>query len=256
MEFSTFTFYVFAAIMLFAALRVITAKNPVHAALFLALAFFSASGLWFLLQAEFLAIILIMVYVGAVMVLFLFVVMMLDIDVVRLRHRFWSYLPLGALIGVLMVVEMAMVLGGKYFSIEALPGQNYPAGYSNIKELGRLLYTEYVYPFELASIILLVGIIAAVLLAFVFSHPLGLEPAKAPRPPMPRTTTPTPGGPPAAPRKAGASTSRSRRTSSTARSTSTDRTARRRGSPRRCRATPRARPSRWCVHHTNASVLP
>lgn len=164
MEFSTFTFYVFAAIMLFAALRVITAKNPVHAALFLALAFFSASGLWFLLQAEFLAIILIMVYVGAVMVLFLFVVMMLDIDVVRLRHRFWSYLPLGALIGVLMVVEMAMVLGGKYFSIEALPGQNYPAGYSNIKELGRLLYTEYVYPFELASIILLVGIIAAVLL--------------------------------------------------------------------------------------------
>ena len=164
MEFSTFTFYVFAAIMLFAALRVITAKNPVHAALFLALAFFSASGLWFLLQAEFLAIILIMVYVGAVMVLFLFVVMMLDIDVVRLRHRFWSYLPLGALIGVLMVVEMAMVLGGKYFSIEALPGQNYPAGYSNIKELGRLLYTEYVYPFELASIVLLVGIIAAVLL--------------------------------------------------------------------------------------------
>ncbi len=164
MEFSTFTFYVFAAIMLFAALRVITAKNPVHAALFLALAFISASGLWFLLQAEFLAIILIMVYVGAVMVLFLFVVMMLDIDIDRLRHRFWSYLPLGALIGLLMVAEMAMVLGGKYFSIEAMPGQNYPAGYSNIKELGRLLYTEYVYPFELASIILLVGIIAAVLL--------------------------------------------------------------------------------------------
>ena len=164
MEFSTFTFYVFAATMLFAALCVITAKNPVHAALFLALTFFSASGLWFLLQAEFLAIILIMVYVGAVMVLFLFVVMMLDIDINRLRHRFWSYLPLGALIGLLMVVEMAMVLGGKYFGIEAMPGQNYPAGYSNIKELGRLLYTEYVYPFELASIILLVGIIAAVLL--------------------------------------------------------------------------------------------
>jgi len=164
MEFTTFTFYVFAAIMLFAALRVITAKNPVHAALFLVLAFFSAAGLWLLLQAEFLAIMLVMVYVGAVMVLFLFVVMMLDIDLTRLRHRFWSYLPLGAMIGILMVAEMALVLGGKYFGAEALPGQSMPAGYSNTKELGRLLFTEYVYPFELASVILLVGIIAAVLL--------------------------------------------------------------------------------------------
>lgn len=164
MEFKTFVFYVLSAIMLIASLRVITAKNPVHAALFLVLAFFTAAGLWMLLQAEFLAIILIMVYVGAVMVLFMFVVMMLDIDIARLRHRFWSYLPLGAMIGLLMVVEMALVLGGKYYSAEALPGQTMPAGYSNTKELGRLLFTEYVYPFELASVILLVGIIAAIML--------------------------------------------------------------------------------------------
>jgi NADH-quinone oxidoreductase subunit J len=91
-------------------------------------------------------------------------VMMLDIDIVRLRHRFWSYLPLGAMIGLLMVAEMALVLGGKYFSAAALPGQSMPVGYSNTKELGRLLFTEYVYPFELASVILLVGIIAAVML--------------------------------------------------------------------------------------------
>lgn len=164
MEFSTFVFYVLAAIMLGAALGTITARNPVHAALFLVLSFFSAAGLWMLLQAEFLAIVLIMVYVGAVMVLFLFVVMMLDIDFARLRHRFWSYLPLGAVIGLLMVAEMALVLSGKYFGAETLPGQSMPAGYSNTKELGRQLFTEYVYPFELASVILLVGIIAAVML--------------------------------------------------------------------------------------------
>jgi len=162
MEFKTFVFYMFAVIMLIAALRVITTRNPVHAALYLVLAFFNAAGLWMLLQAEFLAILLVMVYVGAVLVLFLFVVMMLDIDLARLRHRFWSYLPLGALIGVLMVIEMSLVLGGKYFGVEALPGQNLPAGYSNTREIGRLLYTEYVYPFELASVILLVGVIAAV----------------------------------------------------------------------------------------------
>ncbi len=164
MEFKTFVFYVLAAIMLFGALRVISARNPVHAALFLVLTFFSAAGLWLLLQAEFLAIVLIMVYVGAVMVLFLFVVMMLDIDIARLRHRFWSYLPLGAMIGLLMVAEMALVLGGKYFGAAALPGQDMPAGYSNTKELGRLLFTEYVYPFELASVVLLVGIVAAIML--------------------------------------------------------------------------------------------
>lgn len=164
MEFKTFLFYMFGAIMLFASLRVITAKNPVHAALYLVLAFFNAAGIWMLLQAEFLAILLVMVYVGAVMVLFLFVVMMLDIDLARLRSGFWSYLPLGGMLGLLMVAEMSLVLGGKYFGAEALPGQSLPDGYSNTKELGRLLYTEYVYPFELASIVLLVGIIAAVML--------------------------------------------------------------------------------------------
>jgi len=164
MEFKTFVFYVVSAILVFAALRTITARNPVHAALYLVLAFFSMAAIWMLLQAEFLAIILIMVYVGAVMVLFLFVVMMLDIDIARLRHRFWSYLPLGAMIGLLMVVEMALVLSGKYFSAAALPGQTMPEGYSNTKELARVLYTEYVYPFELASVILLVAVIAAVML--------------------------------------------------------------------------------------------
>jgi NADH-quinone oxidoreductase subunit J len=117
-----------------------------------------------LLEAEFLAIVLVMVYVGAVMVLFLFVVMMLDIDISRLRHRFWSYLWAGGPIAVVMVLEMALVLGGKYYGAAALPGQSMPAGYSNTKELGRLLFTEYVFPFELASIILLVGIIAAIML--------------------------------------------------------------------------------------------
>jgi NADH-quinone oxidoreductase subunit J len=164
MEFKTFVFYVVGAILVFAALRTITARNPVHAALYLVLAFFSMAAIWMLLQAEFLAIILIMVYVGAVMVLFLFVVMMLDIDIARLRHRFWSYLPLGAMLGLLMVIEMALVLSGKYFSAAALPGQTMPEGYSNTKELARVLYTEYVYPFELASVILLVAVIAAVML--------------------------------------------------------------------------------------------
>jgi NADH-quinone oxidoreductase subunit J len=164
MELKTVVFYVFAAIMLFAALRVITARNPVHAVLFLVLAFFNAGGLWLTLQAEFLAIALIMVYVGAVMVLFLFVVMMLDIDVARLRHGFWKNMPLAATLGVLMAAEMVLVLSTDYFGAASFPDQTMPADYSNTKELGRLLFTNYVYPFELASIILLVAIIAAVVL--------------------------------------------------------------------------------------------
>jgi len=165
MTFTTFVFYFLAAILVFAGLRVITARNPVHAAMFLVLAFFTAAGIWVLLQAEFLAITLVLVYVGAVMVLFLFVVMMLDINLERLRQGFWSYLPLGAMVGLLMAVEMSVVLGGRYFGLEGAPGPA-PAvvGYSNTKELGRLLYTEYVYAFELASIVLLVGLIAAVAL--------------------------------------------------------------------------------------------
>jgi NADH-quinone oxidoreductase subunit J len=150
--------------MIFAALRVITARNPVHAVLYLVLAFFNAGGLWLTLQAEFLAIALIMVYVGAVMVLFLFVVMMLDINIERLRQGFWSNMPLAATLGVLMVGEMALVLSSDYFGTTSFPGKAMPADYSNTKELGRLLFTNYVYPFELASIILLVAIIAAVVL--------------------------------------------------------------------------------------------
>lgn len=164
MEFKTLLFYIFSTVTVLAALRVITARNPVHAALFLVLAFFNVAGLWMLLQAEFLALALIMVYVGAVMVLFLFVVMMLDINIERMRQGFWKNLPLGALVGGLMVAEMAVVLSGRYFGLANLPSHNLPANYSNTKELARVLYTDYAYPFEIASVILLVGIIAAVML--------------------------------------------------------------------------------------------
>ena len=165
MEFKTFVFYFLAVIMVLAALRVITARNPVHAALFLVLTFFNAGGIWLLLQAEFLAVTLVMVYVGAVMVLFLFVVMMLDINLDRLREGFWSYLPVGALVGILMLVEMVMVLGGSYFGLEAMPAPApVAADYSNTRELGRVLYTDYVYAFELASLVLLVAMVAAVAL--------------------------------------------------------------------------------------------
>ena len=163
--FEAAVFYVFAAILLGSALCVITARSTVHAALFLVLSFFSAACIWMLLRAEFLAITLVLVYVGAVMVLFLFVVMMLDINLDRLREGFWSYLPLGATVGALMVIEMVLVLGGKYFGTEHLPNPADPgAGYSNTKELGRILYTDYVYPFELAAVILLVAIVAAIAL--------------------------------------------------------------------------------------------
>jgi NADH-quinone oxidoreductase subunit J len=165
MDFTTFVFYFLSAILVFAALRVITARNPVHGALFLVLAFFTAGGIWVLLRAEFLAILLVLVYIGAVMVLFLFVVMMLDINLERLRQGFWSYLPVGATIGFLMVAEMIVIVGGRYFDAEVMPAPAAPGeGYSNTKELGRLIYTEYAYPFELASVILLVAIIAAVAL--------------------------------------------------------------------------------------------
>jgi NADH-quinone oxidoreductase subunit J len=164
MEFKTILFYIFSVVTVLAALRVITTRNPVHAALFLVLAFFNVAALWMLLQAEFLALALVMVYVGAVMVLFLFVVMMLDINIERLRQGFWNNLPLGALVGLLMVGEMAVVLSGRYFGLANLPPQEWPANYSNTKELARLLYTDFAYPFEIASVILLVGIIVAVML--------------------------------------------------------------------------------------------
>jgi len=164
-SFQDFVFYLFAGLLLFAALRVITARNPVHAALFLVLAFATASGVWMLLEAEFLAIVLILVYVGAVMVLFLFVVMMLDINVDRLREGYFDYLVPGLIVAGIMVGEMAIVLGGRQLGllqIGAPAGK--PADYSNTKELGRLLYTDYVYPFEIAAVILLVAIVAAIAL--------------------------------------------------------------------------------------------
>ncbi len=164
MEFKTILFYIFSAVTVVAALRVITARNPVHAVLFLVLAFFNVAGLWLLLQAEFLALALIMVYVGAVMVLFLFVVMMLDINIERVRQGFWNNLPLGALVGALMVGEMALVLSGRYFGLANLPPHEVAANHSNTKELARVLFTDYAYPFEIASVILLVAIIAAVML--------------------------------------------------------------------------------------------
>lgn len=161
MEFRTFVFYFLSTILVFAALRVVTLRNPVHAALHLVLAFFSASGIWILLQAEFLAISLILVYVGAVMVLFLFVVMLLDINLDRLREGFWSYLPLGAIVALLIVAEMGLVLGGMYSGVLESDVPQVEAGFSNVQAIGRLLFTEYVYPFELASVVLLVGIVAA-----------------------------------------------------------------------------------------------
>jgi len=165
MDYQVIIFYFFAAILVFAALRVITSRNPVHAALNLVLAFFTAGGLWLLLHAEFLAITLVLVYIGAVMVLFLFVVMMLDINLERLREGFWGNLWVGAPVGILMVLEMAAVLGARYFGVAAMPQPAASApGYSNTKELGRVIYTDYVYAFELAAVILLVAIIAAIAL--------------------------------------------------------------------------------------------
>ncbi|HZZ91711.1 MAG TPA: NADH-quinone oxidoreductase subunit J [Usitatibacter sp.] len=162
MDFSLLLFYFFGAVLIASSLLVITVRNPVHAALFLVLAFVSASGLWLLAYAEFLAITLVLVYVGAVMVLFLFVVMMLDINLERLREGFWRNLPLAGAVGVLMVIEMA----GLFWRAAAggtVPNAP-PPDYSNSKALGAVLYTDYVYPFELAAVVLLVAIVAAIAL--------------------------------------------------------------------------------------------
>ncbi len=163
MSFFDAVFYLFATITLFAGTGVIVARNPVHAALFLVLAFCSAAGIWMLLEAEFLAIALVLVYVGAVMVLFLFVVMMLDINLVQLKEGFWRWFPFGAVIAGLMVFEMVWVLGSRQ-TAEVSKAVVHAANYSNTKELGRLLYTQYVYPFELAAVILLVAMVAAIAL--------------------------------------------------------------------------------------------
>src|SRR3954451_8654173 len=160
--FETGIFYAFAAVLLLSGVRVITARNPVHAALFLVLAFFTAAGIWLLLRAEFLAIALVVVYVGAVMVLFLFVVMMLDINLERVREGFWTNLPVALVVGGVMVLEMIFVLYNRIWGADG--PRRLPADYSNTKELGRVLYTQYVYAFEIAAIILLVAIISAIAL--------------------------------------------------------------------------------------------
>ena len=162
-------FYFFAILLVFAASMVITVKNPVHAALFLVLAFFSSAAIWLMLEAEFLAIALVLVYVGAVMVLFLFVIMMLDVNLAELRAGFTKYLPLGGLVALLMMVAMSWVVGSRYFNREVSP---HPADYSNTQELGKVLYTDYIYPFEIAAIILLVAIVAAIALTMRERRPL------------------------------------------------------------------------------------
>jgi NADH-quinone oxidoreductase subunit J len=158
-------FYGFASVLLIAATMVITVRNPVRAALFLILAFFTSAGIWLLLEAEFLALTLVLVYVGAVMVLFLFVVMMLDIDLAPLQEGFTKYLPLGIVVAALITIEMIAVLGASHFGLDIVPAPSaHPQGYSNTKEIGLLLYTVYVYPFEIASVILTVAIVAAITL--------------------------------------------------------------------------------------------
>jgi len=161
--FQTVVFYVFAVILVFAAFRVVTTRNPVHAALWLVLSFFSAAGIWLLLQAEFLAIALVLVYVGAVMVLFLFVVMMLDVNFEKLREGFRSYIPVALLVGALVLIEMGLVVWAGYRGERAVPPEA-SASYSNTKALGMLIYTRYAYPLEIAGFILLVAIIAAIAL--------------------------------------------------------------------------------------------
>ncbi len=157
--------YFFAALSIGSALMVITAKNPVQAALALVLTFFLSAAIWLTLEAEFLAITLVLVYVGAVMVLFLFVVMMLDINMAQLRAGFIRYLPIGLIVAILLAVLLIMAVGPAHFGLEqfAEPARH-AAGYSNVRELGLVMYTVYVYPFEIASVILVVAIIAAIAL--------------------------------------------------------------------------------------------
>ena len=156
-------FYVFAAILIGSATLVVTLRNPVFCALALVLAFFTSAGIWILLEAEFLALTLILVYVGAVMVLFLFVVMMLDINLTVLREGFTRYLPLGLVVAIILVAELALIVGPEQFGLEAMPAPvPHAEGYSNTKEIGSVLYTVYLYPFEIAAVILVVAIVAAI----------------------------------------------------------------------------------------------
>jgi NADH-quinone oxidoreductase subunit J len=158
-------FYVFAAVLVIAALGVITARNPVHCALFLVFAFLNSAVIWLLLEAEFLAITLVVVYVGAVMVLWLFVVMMMDVDVAKLRQGFTRYAPFGALVALIVVAQIGLVVWVRRLGLaESAAPAPLPAGHSNTQALGELLYTQYLYPFEVAAVILLVAIVAAITL--------------------------------------------------------------------------------------------
>ncbi len=163
MSFEKFLFYLFAALMVGAAVMVITRRNPVHSVLFLVLAFFNAAGLWMLAEAEFLAIALVLVYVGAVMVLFLFVVMMLDINLAELRAGFVRNAPVALIVAVVMMAELAVVLGPSRFGLDSYAAPSHrPADYNNTAELGMALFTQHLYAFEIAAVILLVGIVAAI----------------------------------------------------------------------------------------------
>ena len=159
-------FYIFAIILLAAAVMVIVSRNPVRAVLFLVLAFFASAVLWMMMQAEFLALLLIFVYVGAVMTLFLFVVMMLNIDLTKMREKFVRFLPLGIIVMLILIATMVVVVSPRHLGITADRLPRVPADFSNVKAMGALLYTNYLYPFEIASVILLVAIIAAITLAF------------------------------------------------------------------------------------------
>lgn len=164
MDVKALFFYLFAAMTLFSGFRVITARNPVHSALFLVLTFVSAAGIWLLLKAEFLAIVLILVYIGAVMVLFLFVVMMLDIDLENLRRGFWKSAPVAIFVGGAVVIELAIVIWIQFSPIRAEDAPALPPNYSNTQALGELMYSEYVYPLQVAGTILLVAMVAAIAL--------------------------------------------------------------------------------------------
>ena len=165
MSFEQIIFYLFSAILVFASIRVVTVRNPVRAAMFLILAFFTTAALWMMLEAEFLAITLVLVYVGAVMVLFIFVIMMLDIDIAVLREGFARFLPIGIVVALLMLVVILSVVGGEHFGLEIFASpERHAADYSNTRELGLELYTTYLYAFELAAVILLVAIVAAIAL--------------------------------------------------------------------------------------------
>jgi NADH-quinone oxidoreductase subunit J len=163
MNVTTGLFYLFSTVLLIAAFRVITARNPVHAVLFLVLTFFQGAMIWMLLKAEFLSIVLVLVYVGAVMVLFLFVVMMMDINVENLRHGFWKHFPFAALVGVVIALEMSAVSMGGFRGADVVTSTPGPA-VSNTHELGKMLFTQYIYPLEVAAAILLVAMFAAIAL--------------------------------------------------------------------------------------------